>query len=130
MTISMDGHGPATLFVTPERSPEGISLRLAGEMDIATADHLVEIARTLSDQDLRHVRLDLAELHFIDASGLSALVQTRTHVLDQGGRLTLHGVRPLLHRLLAITDLSAAFELAPGPATPTDRSAPGRVSSP
>lgn len=130
MTISMNGHGPVTLSVTPERDPEGISLRLAGEMDIATASRLVQVARTLSGQDVRRVRLDLAELHFIDASGLSALVQTRTNVLDQGGRLTLHGVRPLLHRLLAITGLSAVFEVEPSLATPTDRSAPGRVSNP
>ncbi len=121
---------PEQLSVTLERSPEGISLRLAGEMDIATADRLVEMARTLPDQDLRHLRLDLAELHFIDASGLNALMQTRTHVLDHGGRLTLHGVRSLLHRLLAITDLSGAFELAPALATPTDRSPPGQASSP
>ena len=120
MTISMNGHGPATLSVTPERSSEGISLRLAGEMDIATADRLVEMARTMSDQDVRRVRLDLAELAFIDASGLGALVQTRTHVLNHGGRLTLRGVRPFLHRLLAITDLSALFEVEPSLATPTD----------
>jgi anti-sigma B factor antagonist len=130
VTISMNGHGPATLSVTLEPSADGISLRLAGEMDIATAGRLVETTRALSDQEVRRVRLDLAELHFIDASGLGALVRTRIHVLDQGGRLTLHGVRPLLQRLLAITNLSAAFELAPALATPADPSAPGRISSP
>lgn len=130
VTISMNGHGPPALFVTPARCPEGISLRLAGEMDVATAGRLVELARTLSEQDVRRVRLDLAELDFIDAAGLGALVQTRTHVLDHGGQLTLHGVRPFLHRLLAITDLSAAFEVEPALATRTDGSAPGWVSSP
>jgi anti-anti-sigma factor len=59
------------------------------------------------------VRLDVAELQFIDAAGLSALVQTRDACPGHGGRLILHGVRPFLHRLLAITDLSAAFELEP-----------------
>jgi anti-sigma B factor antagonist len=127
----MNNHGPHALFVTPDdRCPEGISLRLAGEMDVATAGRLVELAPTLSDQDVRRVRLDLTELDFIDAAGLSALVQTRTHVLGHGGLLTLHGVRPLLHRLLAITDLSAAFQFEPALATPTDGSGPGRVSSP
>jgi hypothetical protein len=57
MTTSMNGHCPAALSVTPERSPEGISLQLAGEMDVATADRLVELARTLSDHDLRRVQL-------------------------------------------------------------------------
>jgi anti-anti-sigma factor len=99
-------------------------------MDVATAGRLVDLARTLSERDVRRVRLDLAELDLIDAAGLSVLVQTRTHVLDHGGQLTLHGVRPFLHRLLAITDLSAAFEVEPALATRTDGSAPGWASSP
>jgi hypothetical protein len=31
-------------------------------MDVATAGRLVELTRTLSEQDVRRVRLDLAEL--------------------------------------------------------------------
>ena len=114
LTLTVDGLGPATLQVTPEPGPDGISLRLAGEMDIATAHHLVDIIRPLPAPDLRQVRLDLAELVFIDASGLGGLVQTRTFILGHGGRLTLHGVRPLLRRLLEITDLSSVLDVEAG----------------
>jgi anti-anti-sigma factor len=120
LTLTVDGHGPATLQVTPERAPDGISLRLVGEMDIATAHHLVDIIRPLPAPDLRG-RLDLAELDFIDASGLTALLQASMIVAGGGGRLTLHGVRPLIRRLLEITDLGRVFEVETGLTTPSQR---------
>ena len=119
--ISLDGHGLGTLRVTADRRPGGVSVRLTGEMDIATAPQLVATMRSLSRRDMQHVWLDLAGLTFIDASGLAALVKARMLVDRQGGRLTLHGVRPLVHRLLAITDLSSMFDLEPNLAAPRDR---------
>ena len=121
MTPTVDGRGPAILRVTPERGPDSISLRLAGEMDIATAHQLVDIVRPLSAADLRRVRLDLAELVFIDASGLTALLQASMIVAGRGGRFTLHGVRPLLRRLLEITDLGRDFDVETGMTTPSQR---------
>jgi anti-sigma B factor antagonist len=124
LPISLDGHGLGLLRVTADRRPGGVSVRLTGEMDIATAPQLVATMRSLSRLDLQHVWLDLAGLTFIDASGLAALVKARMLVDLRGGRLTLHGVRPLVHRLLAITDLSRVFDLEPSLAAPQDRLTP------
>lgn len=121
MMFSMDGHGSGTLRETLDRRPDGISVRLAGEMDIATAPQLPETVRSLSGPEMQHVRLDLSGLTFIDASGLAALVQVRTLVHRAGGRLTLHGARPLLCRMLAVTNLSSEFDLESSPATLSDR---------
>jgi anti-sigma B factor antagonist len=121
LTPTVHGTGPATLQVTPERGPDGISLRLAGEMDIATAHQLVDIIGPLPAPDLRRVRLDLAELVFIDASGLTALRQVSMIVAGRGGRLTLHGVQPLLRRLLEITDLGGDFDVETGLTAPSQR---------
>jgi anti-sigma B factor antagonist len=90
-------------------------------MDIATAPHLVATVRSLSQRDLQHVWLDLSRLTFIDGSGLAALVQVRMLVDGRGGLLTLQGVRPLVRRLLTITNLSREFNLAPSLAAPHDR---------
>jgi anti-sigma B factor antagonist len=109
--MSMDGHGPAVLNATPGPMPDGVTLRLAGELDVATARHLPEIVRALPADLVRHVRLDLAELSFIDASGLTALIETRTLVHGRGGQLSLQDPRPALVRLLEIADLAATFGL-------------------
>jgi anti-sigma B factor antagonist len=124
LTISIDEPGPANLQVTYSRHPDATLLRLTGELDIASAPRLVETMRSLSVADMRHVRLDLTELTFIDASGIGVLVQVRMLVHGHGGRLTLHGIRPLLRRLLVITGLTSAFELESSLATLNDRSAP------
>jgi anti-anti-sigma factor len=81
-------------------------------MDVATAGHLPEIVRGLPAHLVRHVRLHLVELTFIDASGLTALIQTRALVHGRGGRLTLHESSPTLARLLEVTDLAATFGVA------------------
>ena len=60
---------------------------------------------------MQHVRLDLTQLTFVDAAGLRALVQARMLVHGRGGQLTLHGARPLLRRMLEITELNTAFDL-------------------
>ena len=98
--------------MTPRPTPDGVSLRLAGEMDVATATHLPETVRALPAHLLRHVRLNMAELTFIDASGLTALIETRALVHGRGGRLSLQDLRPGLVWLLETTDLAAAFGLA------------------
>ncbi|HET6753240.1 MAG TPA: STAS domain-containing protein [Jiangellaceae bacterium] len=129
LTISIDEPGPANLQVTSSRHPDATLLRLTGELDIASAPRLVETMRSLSVPDMRHVRLDLTELTFIDASGIGVLVQVRMLVHGHGGRLTLHGIRPLLRRLLVITGLTSAFELESSLATLNDRSAsPGSAA--
>ena len=121
LPISMNGHGPGVFRVTADRRPGGVALRLTGEMDIATAPQLVAAMRSLSRRDMQHVWLDLAGLTFVDASGLAALVEARMLVARAGGRLTLHGVRPLARRLLTITDLSSEFNLQPSLAVSGDR---------
>ena len=119
--IPLDGHGLGILAVTADRVPGGVSVRVVGEMDIATAPQLVAAMRSLSRWDTQHVWLDLTGLTFIDASGLGALVQARMLVEGRGGRLTLRGVPPLVRRLLTITNLSGDFGLQPSLAAPHDR---------
>ena len=118
---ALDGHGLGILGVTADRRPGGVSVRVTEEMDIATAPQLVATMRSLPRQDIQHIWLDLTGLTFIDASGLAALVQVRMLIDRRGGRLTLHGIRPFVRRLLTITNLSGDFSLEPSLASPYDR---------
>jgi anti-sigma B factor antagonist len=105
----------------PPRSTGGVCVRVTGEMDIATAPHLVATTRSLSRPDMQHVWLDLSRLTFIDGSGLAALVQVRRLVDCRGSRLSVHGISPLVRRLLTITNLAREFDLEPSFAAPADR---------
>lgn len=103
--VSLDGHGPAVLHLSSRRGRTGLELCLGGELDIATAEHLIGVAGGLADADLQPLCLDLSELEFVDAAGLRAVLVVRRLVDARGGRLVLTGLRPLARRLLEITGL-------------------------
>ena len=120
MTISLDGHGPSVLRVTPEIGPGTVFLQLAGDMDVATAPHLPEIVRSLPADQPQHVRIDLADLDFLDAAGLTALLHVKEIVQARHGHLSLHRPRPVVLRILDVTGLADAFDVDAESVTPRD----------
>lgn len=103
--LSPDGPAPAVMHVSRVPGPFGVHLRLAGELDIASAGRLREVTSMLSERDLANLCLDLTDLEFLDAAGLRALLATHALVTGHGGRLVLTGLRPLARRVLRITGL-------------------------
>lgn len=103
--LTSDSPAPAVLHVSRVPGPYGLHLRLAGELDIATAGDLREAITVLSARDLANLCLDLTDLDFLDAAGLRALLATHRLVTEHGGRLVLTGLRPLTRRMLRITGL-------------------------
>jgi anti-anti-sigma factor len=123
-TFSLDGHAPAALHLTPQRHTDGLVVQVDGELDLATAGHLVEFVGMLSADECEHVRLDLAALAFVDASGLRALVQADTLVRSRNGRLTISGVRPFPRLLMEFLQLPVTLE----PYDPCPTPAPGQLT--
>lgn len=82
-------------------------VRLRGELDLAYAGPvravLVEIVAS-------EVVLDLRDLTFIDASGLSALLAARRQIADQGHRLVLMGAVRAVRRVFELTGLADLLE--------------------
>ncbi|CAL9651975.1 hypothetical protein SUDANB176_06651 [Streptomyces sp. enrichment culture] len=77
---------------------------VAGELDLATAEQLVQTVRTCLAQRPGVVRVDVSELAFCDWYGLKTLLGLSLEARRAGTALTLAGtVRPQLARLLAAT---------------------------
>jgi anti-anti-sigma factor len=80
---------------------DGRTIRVAGELDVATTEQLeagfAEYASTGED-----VRMDLAEVTFIDSSGLRSLVALTRH-LDGVNQIVLVDPSPHVTRLLSLT---------------------------
>ena len=64
-------------------------MRLAGELDLRTAPQLTEAFASIRSNG--KAKLDLAELTFIDSSGLHAILEAASSV-DGAGPLILEGV--------------------------------------
>jgi anti-sigma B factor antagonist len=68
------------------------------------------VRELLKDND-KKIILNLAEVNYIDSSGIGELVSTYTTVTSNGGQLKLLGLTKKIQELLAITKLLTVFEV-------------------
>lgn len=95
-------------------------LRVAGDLDLATAPTLLMRAEELLGADRREgLRVDLSAVTFIDSSGLGALIKIRNLLLESGGELMVTARSSAVDRVLALVGLTDLF--APGDQKPSDR---------
>ena len=96
--------------------PDGVVVSLRGELDLATAP---EFQRCLLDLIARPVdgfAIDLAQLTFLDSSGLGALYRARQAADEQGTHMRLRAVPEHVMRVLDVTAMAQLFEFDGRPA--------------
>jgi len=81
-------------------------LSVQGELDLATADGLYRRGRAAIGCRAQLLLLDLTDLSFCDACGLSALVRIANEAEAAGCRYGLVAPQPLVVKMLRITGLS------------------------
>ena len=84
-------------------------VQVRGELDLSTAPRLEEQLVSLADAGVLDVTVDLADLDFIDSSGLQALVAGLKRLRARGGDLGLRSPRPSTLKVLEITGLTRVF---------------------
>jgi anti-sigma B factor antagonist len=103
------------LRVECEVSGEGrsVCLRLDGEVDANTA-HLVEDAMSPAlDPRCTRLVVDLADVTFMDSSGLRVLVVARNALDDRGAEMVIAGDNGQLRRLFEVSGLTSVFTFEP-----------------
>lgn len=86
-------------------------LSLRGEIDIATVPLLRDLVdRALAAGAPRSV-VDLAEVDFLDAGGLSVLVAAAARARKSGARLAVHAASARIYRLFVITNLTELLQV-------------------
>ncbi|MGW4436994.1 STAS domain-containing protein [Streptomyces sp. NPDC004596] len=99
---------PATEFsLTTISEPSALTVRVAGELDYDTCDELVDTVVTglAGPPAPRHVRLDFADLTWIDSMGLSALLMIHRYTRAAGAALHLVHRPDVLERVLRHTNV-------------------------
>jgi anti-sigma B factor antagonist len=97
--------------VEVERAPSGQHVfRVNGELDHATAPDLRDPLNEAIENGARSILIDLTDCTFIDSTGLSVIVHSRSRVVEEhNGRLELCCPDPQIKRLLEITGIEEAF---------------------
>ena len=103
----MPGTGGPALTTQVSRAGTTVTVALCGELDLATASRLRSCLSPLVQQDPPPSRLvlDLRELTFLDASGISAMLQVQRALDRRGGELVLRSPSRLVRRVVKVLDL-------------------------
>ena len=95
--------------ITFEVGPQGVTIALHGEIDLDNMTHLRstldEVVAT-TDGDLV---IDLAEVSYLDSSGLHVLLSAREQAAALDRRFIVHRPSPVVLRLFEICDVSELF---------------------
>lgn len=97
---------------------ERFCLRVAGELDLATAE---ELSSRLSEilTRARTVVLDLGELRFMDSTGLAAIIAALRQASDNGAELAIASpLPPQPQRLLELTGVVERLSFTASPPRP------------
>lgn len=94
------------LSITTSHRPQTIVMLLAGELDIATEDHLRAHMRAALTDHPRTLVLELSGLEFIDCTGLSIMIWARNALSNDNATLHIRNPRPAVRRVLAIGGLT------------------------
>ena len=106
--LNRSGH----LTFTVDRRDHEAHLAVAGEVDLATLDSLYLAAADVLNPPIRALLLDLDEVSFCGAAGVTALLKIHRAATNAGIRLVLTGIQPQVRRILDLAGTSGVIPIA------------------
>jgi anti-sigma B factor antagonist len=88
-----------------------VEVRLIGDLDIATAPLLREGLLGVLEGDPRQITLDMADLSFIDSTGLSVVVGAFNRARQDGREVVLRNPRPPTRKVLEISGIDTVMRI-------------------
>jgi RNA polymerase sigma-B factor len=118
--VGFEADGAPWSVIVDQLDPAVVLVTVTGEIDKLTEPALQEhLSRLLVTRPERLI-IDLSEVHFLGAAGLSVLMSVRHAATDQGTSVQLRAPhRRMVARCLEITGMQCLFEILP-PATGGD----------
>jgi anti-sigma B factor antagonist len=92
-----------------EHGNGSVVVRTVGEIDVETAPLLRDCLMALYRDGHRSVVLDLADLDFIDSTGIGVMVAGAKRLRGDGGDLVIRSPRPPVQKVLQLTGLDRVF---------------------
>jgi anti-sigma B factor antagonist len=96
-----------TLRISTSRTSGRAEVALAGDLDLETAPALATGLRTLTDDRIHEIVIDLRSVDFLDSSGITEIVRAAQIVSPHGGHVELCNAAESIRRVLDICGLAA-----------------------
>jgi anti-anti-sigma factor len=90
-------------------------IALDGELDLATASDLAQLADELIKGGADNIIMDAERLTFCDSSGLRTLVSIANDLRPNGGRVAIRNAQPIVLRVLELTGLDRSVLISQDP---------------
>ncbi len=105
--------GPASFVAAAGDTAGARILHVSGEIDVATAPQLRRELHQLADDGATTIVVDLADVSFVDSSGLGVLVGMLTRVREDGRgcELVLEHLQEPVRKVFDITGLTQIFTI-------------------
>ena len=106
--------GEPSIEVALTREGDDATIRVSGEVDLATSPKLRDACLRAITESAGPVTIDLGEVTFLDSSGISVLVQAHQRLGAEGRVIRIDPVSAPVRRVIEISGLAATFALGDG----------------
>lgn len=103
--------GVHQFLVSTRWSADGPVVRVAGELDVATAPRFREAVHRALDGRSRRLTLDVDQLDFIDSTALGVVVSAVKAMAERGGAVVVQDPSRAILRVLEMTGLAGHVEI-------------------
>lgn len=95
-----------SLVIDMEAKNSVLLIRLKGELDHHTAEQLRQQAENaITKHNIKHIVLNLEELHFMDSSGLGVILGRYKKIKKYNGEMIICAISPAVKRLFEMSGL-------------------------
>src|SRR5438477_12893610 len=110
--LGMHGPTPVRMQTAIRQVGDVTVLEISGSITMGEGNVILrDIVRDLADKGHKRIVLNLAEVQYVDSSGVGELVKAHTTIRNQAGELKLTNLNKRVHDLLQMTRLSAVFDI-------------------
>ena len=102
------------LYIQNEQLVGRSGVTVMGEIDMASSPVLGDHLAGVVDAEKRDLVLNMAQVAFIDSTGLEVLINARRHLGLFGRSLVLEAPSAAVCRVLGVTGLDALFQVEDG----------------
>lgn len=90
---------------------DGHIIRVTGEVDLRTSPHLRNRLLQLIEKHPKRLVIDLANVSYMDSSGVGTMVEIKRRLERSGGQVILAGLQPRVRSVFEITQLDKFFDI-------------------
>ena len=103
--------------------------RLSGDLDLASAPTVRSLLNDVLAFGPENLRIDLAQIGFMDSQGLNILAGLHKRAQELGGQIVLVGVPDHVKLLLELTGLDTLLDVQPSHGSPPPSSGTGDAAA-